>query len=133
MSSKLKALVSQLEKAVEKLRAAVEAPPSEIVRDSAIQRFEFTYELAWKTLRDYLEENGLVMNPVTPRTVSKEGFSAKILDDGQVWIDMTLHRNLLAHTYDIKVFEKVIQVVEERYLTAFDRLHGWFLERMIDP
>ena len=106
---------------------------SQLEREGAVQRFEFAFELAWKTVKDYLEENGVVLDIVTPRTVIKEAFAAKLLDDGQVWIDMMLHRNLLSHTYDVKTFETVLQTVEQRYFPAFDRLHEFFLLRMMDP
>jgi nucleotidyltransferase substrate binding protein (TIGR01987 family) len=102
---------------------------SQLEKEGAIQRFEVAFELAWKTLKDYLEESGVVVNPVTPRNVIKEAFAAKLLEDAQVWIDMMLHRNLLSHTYDIKVFETVLRVVAERYFSAFDRLHEFFLTR----
>ncbi|MGE0683553.1 MAG: nucleotidyltransferase substrate binding protein [Candidatus Binatia bacterium] len=59
---------------------------------------ENAFELAWKTLKDYLEESGIVVNPVTPRNTIKEAFAAKSLEDAQVWIDMMLHRNLLGLT-----------------------------------
>jgi nucleotidyltransferase substrate binding protein (TIGR01987 family) len=109
---------------------------SQLEKEGAIQRFEVAFELAWKTLKDYLEEGGIVVNPVTPRNVIKEAFAAKLLQDekdAQVWIDMMLHRNLLSHTYDIKVFEAVLQAVAERYFSAFDRLHEFFLSRMMEP
>ena len=106
---------------------------SQLEKEGAIQRFEVAFELAWRTLKDYLEENGVVVNPVTPRNVIKEAFAANLLDDAQVWIDMMLHRNLLSHTYDIKVFETVLHVVTERYFPAFDRLHEFFLTRRIEP
>lgn len=99
-------------------------------------RFEVTFELAWKTLKDYLEESGVLVNPVTPRNVIKEAFAAKLLQDAidaQVWIDMMLHRNLLSYTYDIKVFEAVRHAVAERYFPAFDRLHEFFLVRSVEP
>jgi nucleotidyltransferase substrate binding protein (TIGR01987 family) len=96
---------------------------SQLEKEGAIQRFEVAFELAWKTLKDYLEESGVVVNPVTPRNVIKEAFAAKMLEDAQVWIDMMLHRNLLSHTYDITVFEAVLRTVAERYFPAFDRLH----------
>ena len=51
-------------------------------------------------MKDYLEEHGTNINPVTPRNVIKEAFSANIITDGQVWVDMLLHRNLLSYTYD---------------------------------
>ena len=72
---------------------------SDLEQEGIIKRFEYSYELAWKTMKDYLEENGVIITPVTPRNVIKESFSAKLIDNGQVWIDMMLHRNLLAHTY----------------------------------
>jgi nucleotidyltransferase substrate binding protein (TIGR01987 family) len=74
-----------------------------------------------------------VVNPVTPRSVIKEAFAAKLLDDAQVWIDMMLHRNLLSHTYDMTVFEAVLRTVAERYFPAFDRLHEFFLLRRVEP
>jgi len=106
---------------------------SQLEKEGAIQRFEVAFELAWKTLKDYLEENGLVVNPITPRNVIKEAFAAKLLEDAQVWIDMMLHRNLLSHTYDIKVFEAVLRTVEERYFPSFERLHEFLLTRSLDP
>lgn len=118
------------------LREALEhglAALSQLEKEGTIQRFEIAFELAWKTMKDYLEENGLVVNPATPRNIIKEAFAAKLHDDGQVWIDMMLHRNLLPHTYDIKVFEEVLQTVAQRYLPAFDRLHEFLLVRRMDP
>ncbi len=109
---------------------------SQLEKEGAIQRFEVAFELAWKTLKDYLEESGVVVNPMTPRNVIKEAFAAKLLqdaEDAQVWIDMMLHRNLLSHTYDIEVFEVVLQTVVERYFPAFDRLHEFFLSRRVEP
>ena len=117
------------------LREALEhglAALSQLEKEGTIQRFEIAFELAWKTMKDYLEENGLVVNPATPRNIIKEAFAAKLLDDGQVWIDMMLHRNLLSHTYDIKVFEEVLQTVAQRYLPALDRLHELLLARRMD-
>jgi nucleotidyltransferase substrate binding protein (TIGR01987 family) len=106
---------------------------SQLEKEGAIQRFEVAFELAWKTLKDYLEESGVVVNPVTPRNVIKEAFAAKLLDDAQVWIDMMLHRNLFSHTYDITVFEAVLQTVAARYFFAFVRLHEFFLIRRMEP
>ena len=103
---------------------------SQLEKEGAIQRFEVAFELAWKTLRDYLEEAGVIVNPITPRNVIKEAFAAKLLEEAQVWIDMMLHRNLLSHTYDLKVFETVLRAVVERYFSALTRLHEFFLQKM---
>ena len=106
---------------------------SELEKEGLIQRFEYSYELAWKTMKDYLEEQGTIINPVTPRNVIKEAFSAQIIADGQVWVDMMLHRNLLAHTYDFSKFQEVLDAVVKRYLDAQEQLHEWFLTRQIQP
>ena len=86
-------------------------------------------QLAVQGKKDYLEEGGLVINPITPRNVIKEAFVARLLEDAQLWIDMMLHRNLLSHTYDLKVFEVVLQAVAQRYFPALARLHGFFMMR----
>ena len=106
---------------------------SELEKEGLIQRFEYSYELAWKTMKDYLEEQGTIINPVTPRNVIKEAFSAQIIADGQVWVDMMLHRNLQAHTYDFSKFKEVLDAVVERYLDAQEQLHEWFLTRQMQP
>jgi nucleotidyltransferase substrate binding protein (TIGR01987 family) len=119
------------------LRSALDSKPldafNELEREGLIQRFEYTYELAWKTLRDYLEENGITVNPVTPRNVIKEAFAAKIVTDGQAWIDMMLDRNRLSHTYDFNTFTSVLEAVVKRYFPALDALHEWFLARSVEP
>jgi nucleotidyltransferase substrate binding protein (TIGR01987 family) len=106
---------------------------SDLEKEGLIQRFEYSYELVWKTMKDYLEEHGTNINPVTPRNVIKEAFSENIITDGQVWVDMLLHRNLLSHTYDFSKFQEVLDAVVKRYLSAQEQLHEWFLTRQMEP
>lgn len=105
---------------------------SDLEKEGAAHRFEFTFELAWKTLRDYLEEDGVSVLPATARNAIKTAFAAGILPDGQVWIDMLLHRNLLAHTYDSLRLDEVLNATADRYLPAFTQLHEWLLQRRVD-
>jgi nucleotidyltransferase substrate binding protein (TIGR01987 family) len=102
---------------------------SVLEKEGMIQRFEVALELAWKTLKDYLEYEGKVIIPVTPRNVIKEAFAARILSDGQVWIDMLDHRNLLSHTYDSITFEKAVLAIRDLYYPAIERLHEWLTSR----
>jgi len=104
---------------------------SALEKEGTIQRFEFATELAWKTLNDYLQFQGQTLATVTPRNVIKAAFAARILSDGQVWIDMLDHRNLLSHTYDESTFDQAVIAVRDRYMAALEELHGWFLERRI--
>lgn len=114
------------------LRDALENGPdalNQLEKEGVIQRFEFSFELAWKTLKDFMEQDGFVFATITPRQVLKDAFAAKILADGQVWIDMLDHRNLLSHTYNLAKFEEAVNAVHERYLDAFDQLHEFLQGR----
>jgi nucleotidyltransferase substrate binding protein (TIGR01987 family) len=116
------------------LREALEKGPSalnQLEKEGVIQRFEYTFELAWKTVKDYLEEGGVVFATATPRQVLKDAFAMKIIADGQVWIDMLDHRNLLSHTYNLASFEKAAEAIWARYLPAMEGLHDFFLQESI--
>lgn len=118
------------------LRSALEDQPLDQLPDleqaGVIQRFEYSYELAWKTMKDYLEDNGVVISPVTPRNVIKEAFAAGLIKEGQIWVDMMLHRNLLSHTYDFSNFKKVLEAVDNFYLSTLGDLHEWLMARQIE-
>jgi nucleotidyltransferase substrate binding protein (TIGR01987 family) len=88
-------------------------------------------ELAWKTIKDYLEESGGVLTAVTPRQVIKDALAARILTDGQAWIDMGDHRNLLSHTYDPANFEEAVDSIHGRYLTAFGQVRDLLESRRV--
>jgi nucleotidyltransferase substrate binding protein (TIGR01987 family) len=103
---------------------------SPLEQEGAAQRLEYTLELAWKCMKDYLEESGVSIIPSTPRQVIKEAFVAKIISDGQVWIDMLNHRNLLSHTYDFTIFEDAIRSTVERYLPALQSLHQFLFKEL---
>ncbi len=76
-------------------------------------------------MKDYLEEGGFVFATVTPHPVLKHAYAAKILTDGQVWIDMLDHRNLLSHTCSPLVFEKAVEAIHTRYLAGIEHLHDF--------
>ena len=99
---------------------------------AAIQRFEYCFELAWKTTKDYMEANGFVFALVMPRQVLKDAFAAKVIADGQVWIAMLDHRNLLSHTYNPVVFEQAVEAIHQQYLPAMEQLFG-FLQQEAMP
>ncbi len=120
------------QKALGLLSGALKLKPlddfSDLEKEGLAQRFEYTFELAWKTLKDYLESSGIVIDEVTPRNVIKMSFAANIITDGELWIEMMLARNSLSHIYDIK---KLKQVLEEltAYEKAFRNLRDWLSER----
>ena len=114
------------DRALALLQDALARGPSaltQLEKEGVVQRFEYTLELAWKTIKDYLEESGLVLTAVTPRQVVKDAFAARIVADGQTWIDMLDHRNLLSHTYDPVNFEQAVDAIHDRYLAALCQVH----------
>jgi len=117
------------EKALSLLREALAnlACLSQLEKEGAIQRFEFTFELAWKTLKDYLVYQGVVLDQITPNAVIKRAFAAKIIRDGQLWIDMLRWRNLMSHTYDEAAVDKSLRQMADRFLPALEEL-GSFLK-----
>lgn len=97
--------------------------------EGLIHRFEYSFELAWKTMKDFLEDSGVQIVPVTPKTVIKEAFAAKVIDDGQGWIEMMLERNLLAHTYDERRFRTALVNIRNKYLALLEAFHQWMQNR----
>lgn len=110
------------DRALSLLKDALSRGPTvlnQLEKEGTVQRFEYTLELAWKTIKDYLEESGVVLSAVTPRQVIKDAFAARLIADGQTWIDMIDHRNLPSHTYDPTNFEEAVDAIHGRYLAAF--------------
>jgi len=102
---------------------------SDLEKEGVVQRFEYTFELAWKTLKDYLVYDGIVFDHITPRRIIKQAFAAKIVKDGQTWIDMLEQRNLMSHTYDKKIFDGVIRNITQRYFAALEQVFSWLKQK----
>ena len=95
---------------------------SALEKEGIVQRFEYTFELAWKTLKDYLEFSGMILNQITVREVIKQAFAAKIIEDGQAWINMLEDRNIMSHTYSQTAFEKAVIAIADYYLPALNQV-----------
>lgn len=89
-----------------------------------VQAFEITFELAWKTQKDYLEYNGIKVN--TPRETIKEAFQSNIIEDGQIWIDMMESRNKTSHTYNVEFANQLAHEILEKYIPQFENLYTFF-------
>ena len=114
-----------LQRAYQRLRWALEIhrqdPGNELIRMAVIKAYEFTFELSWKTLKDFLIYNGI--DAKLPREVLKQAFATGLLNNGQLWIDMLEERNLMAHTYDDTRARKAVYQIQERYLSGLQQLH----------
>ncbi len=101
--------------------------PSEIEQQGIIQSFEFTFELSWKTLKDYLEAQGVICQ--FPREVIKKSFQYQIIPNGEIWLDMLGKRNLLAHTYDENLALEAYRLIKQHFAPEIKKLVQWFRER----
>jgi len=124
---RLQERIDEFLKALSQLRKAVQRPKDEFIRDSVIQRFEFTYELAWKMLKLRLEAEGI--DARTPRQTLQEALQAGFIEDGNAWSELQKNRNLTSHTYDESLAESVYGYVVQHGLGLFEALAtqatGW--------
>jgi nucleotidyltransferase substrate binding protein (TIGR01987 family) len=100
------------EKAVARLDEVLALPKDPIVRDSAIQRFEISFELCWKFLKAYLEEEHNA-SCTSPRTCFRAAFRHGVIGDDPFWIDVTVLRNYTVHTYNEQLAEYVYSRLAE--------------------
>ena len=108
-----------------------EQPLTQLAKEGVTRRFVRVVELAWKTLKDYLESENMVLEPVTPRTVIRRAFEAGIIEQGEAWQKALDARNRMSHTYNLETFERVIADIRTSYLAAFEELSLFLLERRI--
>lgn len=101
---------------------------SELEKAGVIQTYEFTFELAWKTVKDYLEEKGVSVK--FPRDTIKEGFRYEILEDGDLWIDMLEKRNLMSHAYDEAKAEIAYKLIINEYFKMLEQLYNKLKEEL---
>ena len=94
---------------------------SDLEKQGLIQVFEYTHELAWSTLKDFLEHKGQ-KDIYGSRDASRKAFQLGIIEDGEVWMDMIQSRNKTAHTYNRETAEEIVTAVTTRYYALFIRL-----------
>lgn len=115
----------QLEQAVE----TYQNDERELIRAGIIQYFEFTHELAWKVMKDFLEYEGMA-GIVGSRSTTREAFQKGLIEEGQAWMDMLETRNITVHAYDPKIitaaYEQIIGI-NIRLLRLFYQTMNKFL------
>lgn len=111
------------EKAYLFLAESMDTPsPSKLEIAGIVQAFEFTFELGWKTLKDYLESKDVVVS--YPRDVIKEAFRVQLIADGEAWLDMLDKRNLMSHTYNETNAAAAMKLIHEKYFQALAGVYG---------
>lgn len=105
---------------------STERPLSELEQQGLIQGFEFTHELAWNVLKDYLEEQGFI-DIIGSKNATREAFKNALIQDGETWMDMIRSRNLSSHTYNTDTAEAIVRDILLRYFPAFAAMEIRFI------
>ena len=125
LMDKLQKKYTKLCDAVKRLHEALDdyqTTPIASVRDGAIQRFEFCYELAWKTLREYLLDLHVVEGVNNPKGVFREAYANKLIENEQQWVALGNDRNLTSHLYDESTAVAIFERISGQYIKLFDQL-----------
>lgn len=117
---------TRLNEALEEYAAT---PESTVLRDGVIQRFEFTFELGWKSLKEYMEDQGAFGELQFPKGVLKAAYAAELISDADVWLDMLASRNITSHIYDDAQAAQVLEAIRDRYSVPFNTLKEFYERR----
>ncbi len=96
---------------------------NELEQVGLVQTYQYTFELAWKTLKDYLVLQGIDVK--FPRDVIKNSYSYEIISNGEVWLQMLKDRNSIAHIYSEKIFKAVLNDIKSNYFDEITKLYKY--------
>ena len=97
---------------------SAERPLSELEQQGLIQGFEFTHELAWNMLKDFLEAQGIA-GLIGSRDAIRTAFKNGLLQEGETWMEMIKARNLSSHTYQLELANRLAAEILQRFYPAF--------------
>ena len=119
------------QKAFTQLSSAVhlseQRPLSELEQQGLIQAFEFTHELAWNTLKDFLESRGAI-DLYGSRDASREAFAKGLITNGDEWMAMIQARNRSSHTYNEKTAREIAEAIRSSFSKEFESFRVKFTE-----
>lgn len=104
---------------------------SQLEKEGVTQRFEYTWEVAWNVLKDYLQHGGVTLTAITPATVIRAAHAAKIIEDADTWMRALDTRNKMGRTYNPKAFDKTVNAIQAEYLGIFGALYEDMSMRVI--
>ncbi len=115
----MKEILISFERSIQRLEEILKEEETVANRDSAIKRFEFTVELAWKCVQKFLREQEIICR--SPKECLKEAFKFGLIEDDPRWLEMFEDRNLTVHTYNETTAEEVYERLSN-YLGVFELL-----------
>lgn len=120
---------SNYKRAYTQLKNAVDLSHERVLslleKQGLIQAFEFTHELAWNLLKDYLEYQGN-QEIRGSRDALREAFKVGLIDDGELWLETIKARNITSHAYDEEIVQGAFETISNEYIVIFDKLLATF-------
>jgi nucleotidyltransferase substrate binding protein (TIGR01987 family) len=120
MKNELKYSFNKLEVAANRLEEGIKDAKDQLDQDGVIQRFEFTFELLWKTLKLFLSREGILTNSL--KQVLQETFKYGLIENEDLFLDMLEDRNLASHTYSLEVSNEIFIQIKDKYSNEISRL-----------
>ena len=124
-STRLFERIADYRKALARLHQAL--AETDLVRDATIQRFEFTFEMAWKAMKLYLEFKGVDVR--NPKDTLREALAQGLIGDGNAWTELQEQRNLTSHTYDEGIAKSVFSFLRSKGAALFDGFETEIVKR----
>jgi nucleotidyltransferase substrate binding protein (TIGR01987 family) len=119
--------------ALDRLEESLQIPTDQnIVIDGVIQRFEFTFELSWKWLKQYLEYKG-ILDAKAPRDVFRHAYALDIIQDGEAFIEMMKDRKISSHTYDEATANAIYKRIKDQHYFLLLALYNRFKGEVVEP
>ena len=103
-------------------------PWNTVIRDGMIYRFRASFELSWKTAKEYLLDQGVANELNFPKQVLKTAYGNQMINDESVWLDMLESRNRTSHIYDDRIAAKIAKDISIRFLPVLEDLAEYFRE-----
>jgi len=120
MKDELKYSIEKFNKALSRLNIGIKKAKDQLDNDGVIQRFEFTFELLWKTLRIFLLNEGIITK--SPKEALKESFRYGLIKDEEIFLDMLEDRNQTSHIYSADVSKEIVRRIKKFYLSRLIEL-----------
>ncbi|NLY89146.1 MAG: DUF86 domain-containing protein [Firmicutes bacterium] len=104
------------------LKRHKELPEDEIIKMALVQAFEFTYELAWNVMKDYLESEGFT-EVKSPKQTMRTAFQVGLINNAEKWMETIQKRNLASHAYEQTILDETVQFIRDDFYLLVTKLY----------
>jgi len=130
MKNDIRLSLEKLKNAIDKLKEGLNSAKNDLERDGVIQRFEFTFELLWKSAKLILDDKGI--KTTSPKEVFKAIYKCGFFGDEKGLLEILSDRNIMSHTYNKNLAEKIFLNIKEKHIILIEKLFNSLNEKQKD-